>query len=92
MTLLIDDNSDLTQAKQAAVESESICAGVCFARDLVNAPGNLKSPPQYLAHQAVAMAERVGIKASLLDQRALEEQGFGAMLGVAQGGVSVLRI
>jgi len=84
VTLLIDDNSDLTQAKQAAVESESICAGVCFARDLVNAPGNLKSP-QYLAHQAVAMAERVGIKASLLDQRALEEQGFGAMLGVAQG-------
>ncbi len=32
------------------------------------------------------MAEQVhGIKASLLDQRELERQGFGAMLGVAQG-------
>jgi leucyl aminopeptidase len=84
VTLLIDDDADLTLAKQAATDAESICAGVCFARDLVNAPGNLKSP-QYLAYQAVAMAEQVGIKASLLDQRALEEQGFGAMLGVAQG-------
>lgn len=84
VTLLIDEDSDLALAKRTAAEAESICAGVCFARDLVNAPGNLKSP-QYLAYQAVAMAEQVGVKASLLDQRALEQQGFGAMLGVAQG-------
>ena len=31
------------------------------------------------------MAETVGINAKLLDRRELERQGFGAMLGVAQG-------
>jgi leucyl aminopeptidase len=35
--------------------------------------------------QAVAMAEQAGITAKLLDRRELERQGFGAMLGVAQG-------
>jgi len=35
--------------------------------------------------QAVAMAERVGISAKLLDRKQLERQGFGALLGVAQG-------
>lgn len=81
--LLISDGS-LAAAKEAVAAAEAITSGVCFARDLVNAPGNLKSP-EYLAMQAVAMAEQVGITAKLLDRRELERQGFGAMLGVAQG-------
>lgn len=84
VTLLIDVDADLARAKRTVADAEAICGGVCFARDLVNAPGNLKSP-EYLAYQSVAMAEKVGIKARLLDQRELERQGFGAMLGVAQG-------
>lgn len=82
--LLISAEENLSSAKAAVSVAEAIGAGVCFARDLVNAPGNLKSP-EYLAMQAVAMAEQVGISASLLDRRELERQGFGAMLGVAQG-------
>ncbi len=81
--LLISDGN-LSAAKDAVATAEAITSGVCFARDLVNAPGNLKSP-EYLAMQAVAMAERSGIKVKLLDRRELERQGFGAMLGVAQG-------
>lgn len=84
VTLLVSKDGDLEQAKASASCAAATCAGVAFARDLVNAPGNLKSP-EYLARQAQAMAEQVGIKASLLDQRQLEQQGFGAMLGVAQG-------
>ncbi len=81
--LLIADGNPAA-AKEAIAAAEAITGGVCFARDLVNAPGNLKSP-EYLAMQAVAMAEQVGITAKLLDRRELERQGFGAMLGVAQG-------
>lgn len=82
--LLISAKDDISDAKAAVAVAEAIGAGVCFARDLVNAPGNLKSP-EYMAMQAVAMAEQTGISASLLDRRELERQGFGAMLGVAQG-------
>ena len=81
--LLIADGN-LSAAKEAVAAAAAIISGVCFARDLVNAPGNLKSP-EYLAMQAVAMAEQVGITAKLLDRRELKRQGFGAMLGVAQG-------
>ena len=82
--LLIAAGESTAVAKAAVVEAEAIISGVCFARDLVNAPGNLKSP-EYLAMQAVAMAEQVGIIAKLLDRRELERQGFGALLGVSQG-------
>ncbi|MBE9486479.1 MAG: leucyl aminopeptidase [Chloroflexi bacterium] len=82
--LLIAAKDSSAEAEEAVAAAEAIAAGVCFARDLVNAPGNLKSP-EYLAMQAVAMAERVGISAKLLNRDALERQGFGAMLGVARG-------
>ena len=84
VTLMVGAKTDMNKARKAIATAEAICSGVCFARDLVNAPGNLKSP-EYLAMQAVAMAERAGIKVKLLDRRELERQGFGAMLGVAQG-------
>jgi leucyl aminopeptidase len=82
LLISIKENPDVATAAIAA--AEAVCSGVCFARDLVNAPGNLKSP-EYLALQAVAMAEQVGIKAKLLNRRELKRQGFGALLGVAQG-------
>ncbi len=82
--LLIGDKDSKAEADSALQIAEAIVSGVCFARDLVNAPGNEKSP-EYMAMQAVAMAEQVGIDAKLLDRKQLEKQGFGAMLGVAQG-------
>ena len=84
--ILLPAGEDSAAAATAIKAAEAICSGVCFARDLVNAPGNLKSP-EYLAMQAVAMAEQVGINATLLDRREMERQGFGALLGVAQGSV-----
>lgn len=82
--LLLAVQESQAEASTAVSVAEAICAGVCLARDLVNTPGNQKSP-HYLALQAVAMAERVGISAKLLDKKELERQGFGALLGVAQG-------
>ncbi len=84
--LLISSEENAAEAKAAVAVAESISAGVCFARDLVNAPGNLKTP-EFLAMEAVAMAEKNGVKARLMDRRELQRQGFGALLGVAQGSV-----
>lgn len=82
--LLLADEDDSRIARQALATAEGVSAGVTFARDLVNAPGNLKSP-EFLARQAVAMAEREGVRARLLDRAELERLGCGALLGVAQG-------
>ncbi len=82
--LLLAPGEDKHAAETALSKAEAICAGVCLARDLVNAPGNLKSP-EYLAMQAVAMSEQLNIKAKLLNRQEMEKRGFGALLGVAQG-------
>ncbi len=82
--LQIGPEESLKDADKGLADARAICAGVCFARDLVNDPGNRKSP-EYLAMESVKMAERVGIRCHLLRREQLEKQGFGAMLGVAQG-------
>ena len=86
MILLAADPKTVTMLSQGVDTAAAICAGVHLARDLVNAPGNLKSP-EFLAMQAVAMAERNGIKAHLLDRARMQDLGFGALLGVAQGSI-----
>ncbi len=86
VALVIHDDDDPELAQAAVASAEALCVGVCFARDLVNAPGNLKSP-EFLAMQSVSMAEQSGVKARLLDRKELEKAGFGALLGVAQGSV-----
>jgi len=82
--LLAANAKSVPLLRRGADKAQAICAGVHLARDLVNAPGNLKSP-EFLAMQAVAMSEKNGIKAHLLDQARLQQLGCGALLGVAQG-------
>lgn len=80
--LLLDEQTDEDELAVAA--AEAICSGVYLARDLVNAPGNIKSP-EYLARQAEKLAELDNVSVKLLEQAELEEQGFAALLAVAQG-------
>lgn len=84
VVLLAANAKSLSLLSNGVNRALAICAGVHLARDLVNAPGNLKSP-EFLAMQAVAMAEQNGITASLLDRARLHQLGCGALLGVAQG-------
>lgn len=72
------------EAEKALEVAGQICDGVCFARDLVNQPGNCKSP-EFMAEQALEMAAKVGVEATLLKRDELERGGFGGILGVAQG-------
>jgi len=55
-----------------------------LARDLVNAPGNIKSPV-FLTEQAQAAAKESGLTCKVLGQKELAKEGCGALLGVAQG-------
>ncbi|MBN2645095.1 MAG: leucyl aminopeptidase [Desulfuromonadaceae bacterium] len=68
-----------------------IAQGVALARDLVNEPSNVKTPA-YLAQQAWDLAAELGLKATILGPAALKEQGFGALLAVAQGSAQPPRL
>jgi leucyl aminopeptidase len=91
LQLLATEKSRLAEAEQGAREARHLCRGVYLARDLVNEPGNVKSP-DYLARQALAMAGETGLECTVLGKPDLEKEGMGALLGVAQGSVREPRL
>ncbi len=83
---LVEKQGQLGEAEKGVERARCICRGVAFARDLVNEPGNVKSP-DFLAQQAEEMAKETGLACNILDKAAIEKEGMGALLGVAQGSV-----
>ncbi len=53
------------------------------ARMLASVPSNLKCP-EWLADQAVVLAEEAGLKSKVWDAAALRDDGFGGIVGVGQ--------
>jgi leucyl aminopeptidase len=71
----------------AAIERATIVAtAVSTVRDLVNAPPS-DLYPEKLAEEAVELAAHAAIDVTVFDEAALEEGGFGGILGVGQGSV-----
>lgn len=75
-------------ADPKAVEAEwsalsAVARGVATARDLVNEPPNVLQPAEF-ARRIEGLRE-LGVDVEIFDTAALEELGFGALLGVAQG-------
>jgi leucyl aminopeptidase len=89
--LLVREKSRLGDAEQGTLEARHLCRGVYLARDLINEPGNVKSP-DYLARQALAMAGEAGLECTVLGKPDLEKESMGALLGVAQGSVREPRL
>lgn len=71
-------------ARRGARKGEIIAAGVNFARDLTNMPGN-QLYPETLASRARTMARRSGLKCRVLGKAAIEREKMGAFLAVSQG-------
>ncbi len=84
VTLLIENSRDRQACQEALERARKLCQAVMTARDLVNTPGNLKSPA-YLADQARIVAGQSTLACTVLDLPELTEAGCGALLGVAQG-------
>jgi leucyl aminopeptidase len=89
--LLVENQKDLREVEAGVETAHCICRGVALARDLVNEPGNVKSPA-YFAAKATAIAQETDLKCTVLGKDALEKEGFGALLGVAQGSVREPRL
>jgi leucyl aminopeptidase len=62
----------------------AIAAGHLLCRGLQVLPGNY-CPPRRIAEEAVTVGKRHGIEVTVLDRAAIEKEGMGALLAVAQG-------
>ncbi|MEW1636327.1 leucyl aminopeptidase [Streptomyces sp. NPDC093801] len=70
--------------KAAAERATVVAAEVNVARDLINTPPNDLTPASFAAI-AAATAKELGLKAQILDEKALVKGGYGGIMGVGKG-------
>ncbi len=75
---------DATAYREGHQVGVAIAAGQTFCRRLQILPGN-HLPPRRIAEAAQDVAQRGGHKITVLDRAAIEREGMGALLAVAQG-------
>ena len=61
----------------------AVCQSIYFARDLVNEPANVLTPPEFTGRLKALEAE--GLKVEVLDESELKSLGMNALLSVGQG-------
>lgn len=83
LTALTFETSDFTAARKAFEVQRAIAEGNHFARDLINEPANVLTPPEF-ANRAKALS-KLGIKLDVLTPTQMKKLGMHALLGVAQG-------
>jgi leucyl aminopeptidase len=74
---------DVVAAKKAFATDENVVEGVILARNLVNEPPNVLFPVEF-ARRASEL-KKLGVAVEVLDVKAMEKLGMGALLGVSQG-------
>jgi leucyl aminopeptidase len=82
---------DARAMKAAVARGEVVSDAVAWARDLVNTPA-IDCTPDYLARQAQAMAEEVGLECRIWNEAELKKGGFGGILGVGAGSANPPRL
>lgn len=69
----------------AALKAHALATATSLARDLANAPSNVKDP-RWLTTTAARLAEKIpGLSAVVRDEKWLAQQGFGGVLAVGGG-------
>lgn len=70
--------------KEEFVSASIVAESVNLARDLVNTPANHLYPEVY-AEFAAEKGKEAGLKAEILDEKALERGGYGGLIAVGKG-------
>jgi leucyl aminopeptidase len=76
--------STAKDAKARAAHAAAVATAVATARDLVNTPPSHLFPDEF-AKRAKALGESVGLEVEVLDDKALQKQGYGGVIGVGKG-------
>jgi leucyl aminopeptidase len=74
---------DAAAAKKAFASTGAVVDGVIIARDLVNEPPNVLFPEEFA--RRASQLKKLGVKIEVLDVKAMQKLGMGALLGVGQG-------
>ena len=72
-------------ARKIYKDLEAIAVGVHMARDLVNEPANVLTPPEFAA-RAKALTD-LGVKVQVLSEKQMEKLGMGSLLSVGEGSI-----
>jgi leucyl aminopeptidase len=83
-TIVAETEKACSILRSGAKEAEIISRAVCFARDMVAAPGN-EMTPRDMAYEARKIAKRKNVKLSILDEAEMKKIGMNAFLAVARG-------
>lgn len=75
---------NLSKAEKTIAEAVAVSAGTTLTKDLSNLPANICTPA-YMVQQAEKLAKEMGLALTVLDKKAIEREGMGAFLAVAQG-------
>jgi leucyl aminopeptidase len=87
ITVLSSDKA----AKAQAAHARAVAAAVSTARDFVNTPPSHLFPAEF-ASCAKALGESVGLEVEILDDKALQKNGYGGIVGVGQGSSRLPRL
>lgn len=74
----------IEQLKRGAQQGQIIADSVCLARDLANEPGQSLTPRE-LARRAQELAQELGLRCEVFDEKILEQMGMGGILAVGKG-------
>ncbi len=80
---LISDEGAADEVEAGAETGSKLAAGTVLARDLANEPSNAATP-EYLAQKACEIAERYGMKATILDRTGIEAEGLTGLATVGR--------
>jgi len=81
--VVLGDGADGSLAG-ALERGTALAAATALARDLINTP-SLSKDPEWMAERAREAAADNGLQVRVWDEGDLEDEGFGAILGVGQG-------
>jgi leucyl aminopeptidase len=87
LTVQVDD---MAAVRKAWTSRAAINEGTVIARDLVNEPANILYPEEF-ARRATELKKQ-GVTVEVLDVKAMQKLGMGALLGVGQGSVRDSRL
>ncbi len=77
----------INRVKNRLAKAEIVVEAVSLSRDLSNTPANALRPHD-LAKKARSVAKKSGLSCQVLDAKALEKEGMGALIGVGQASSS----
>ena len=89
--LIVSSLSDTPEGKAVLSDTLALAEATTLTRDLVNEPPN-RLTPEVFAERACSAGQEAGITVEVWDTPMLVEQGFGGILGVAQGSVHPARL